>query len=329
MKNWLFGAARCAVVASIAFGAVTLASPAAKAQQLTEVRVAMLAPSSLLWLHAIAKDQGFYAERGIAVKELTAAGSPALLQAVSSGSVEAGISVADLAMRAIDKDAPVIISGAVLGKSILRLVGGKGVTKVSEMAGKPVTAGGVEGGTANLMRFLLQRNGVDPRGVQMVAMANSKDRVVALQNGQVSGSLLIAPFDTIAQRDGMKVLDDYTEDYLQTPLILNKDWAKKDPKSAIALTQATRKAAAFINDPANKQKAIDILAAYTKVDRDICADSYAFIVEQQKAIPADLGVSAASLQNLITIDRAVGANPASEKPFELSRYFDPSFLAAK
>ena len=59
------------------------------------------------------------------------------------------------------------------------------------------------------------------------------------------------------------------------------------------------------------------------------ADLYAFIVEQQKAIPADLGVSAASLQNLITIDRAVGANPASDRPFDLSRYFDPSFLAAK
>lgn len=35
-----------------------------RAQQMTEVRVAMLAPSALLWLHAIAKDQGFYAECG-------------------------------------------------------------------------------------------------------------------------------------------------------------------------------------------------------------------------------------------------------------------------
>jgi ABC-type nitrate/sulfonate/bicarbonate transport system substrate-binding protein len=301
----------------------------AQAQQKTEVRVAMLAPSSLLWLHAIAKDQGFYAERGIEVKELIAAGSPALLQAVSSGSVEAGIAVADLAIRAIDKDAPIVISGAILSKSILRLVGGKGITSVPQMSGKPVTAGGVEGGTANLMRFLIQRNGGDPRSVQMVAMANSKDRVMALNNGQVQGSLLIAPFDTLAQRDGMKVLDDYTEPYLQTPLILNKTWAAKDPKAAAALTQATKKAADWIYDPANKQKAIDILAAFTKVDKDICADSYAFIVEQQKAIGQGLVVTAASLENLIKIDKAVGANPSSDKVFDLARYYDASFLAAK
>jgi len=329
MQNpFMRAAAGCLLAASVAL-ATPLASSTAYAQQPTEVRVAMLAPSSLLWLHAIAKDQGFYKERGIEVKELVAAGSPALIQAVASGSVEAGIAVADLAIRAIDKDAPIVISGAVLGKSILRLVGGKGVTKVSEMAGKPVTAGGVEGGTANLLRFMLQRNGVDPRSVQMVAMANSKDRVVALQNGQVMGSLLIAPFDTLAQRDGMKVLDDYTEPYLQTPLVLNKTWAAKDPKSAIALTQAMKKAADWIYDPANKQKAIEILAAYTKVDKDICADSYTFIVEQQKAVSPGLAVSAASLENLIKIDKAVGANPTSDRPFELSRYFDPSFLAAK
>lgn len=324
MKRKFLMVACCALLAA----AVSPGS-SAFAQAKTEVRVAVLAPSSLLWLHAIAKDQGFYAERGIEVKDLVAAGSPALLQAVSSGSVEAGIAVADLALRAIDKDAPIVISGAVLGKSILRLIGGKGVNSAKDMSGKPVTAGGVEGGTANLLRYLIQRGGGDPRSVQMVAMANSKDRVVALNNGQVMGSLLIAPFDTMAERDGMKVLDDYTEAYLQTPLILNKNWAAKDRKSAVALTQAMKKAADWIYDPANKQKAIDILAAFTKVDKEICAESYAFIVEKQKAIGVGLAVSSDSLENLIKIDRAVGANPTSDKPFDLKRYYDASFLAEK
>ncbi|GGF68341.1 hypothetical protein GCM10007301_30020 [Azorhizobium oxalatiphilum] len=289
----------------------------------------MLAPSSLLWLHAIAKDQGFYKERGIEVKELVAAASPSLLQSVSSGSVEAGVAVADLAIRAIDQGAPIVISGAVLGKSILRLVGGKEITSVKQLSGKPVTAGGVKGGTANLLRYLVQRGGGDGQSVQMVSMANSKDRVIALDNGQVFGALLVAPFDTLAQRDGLKVLGDYTEPYLQTPLILNKPWAEKNPKAAIALTQATRKAADWIYDPANKDKAIDILAAYTKTDRSICADSYAFIVEQQKAIGVGLEVSADSLKNLIVIAKAVGAEPDSTAEFDLARYYDGSFLAAK
>jgi ABC-type nitrate/sulfonate/bicarbonate transport system substrate-binding protein len=300
-----------------------------RAQQPIEVRVAMLAPSALLWLHAIAKDQGFYAERKINVKELIAGSSPVLLQAVSSGSVEAGISLGDVAIRAIDQGAPVIIAGAVLEKTILRLVGGSGVATTKDLAGGVVTAGAVEGGTANLLRFQLKAGGVDERGVKMVALTNSKDRVVALGNGQVKGALLIAPFDTMAEREKMKILDVYTKDYVQTPLIINKDWASKNRDAAIGLTKALQKAAVWIYEPTNKQKAIDILAAFTTVPVDVCADSYKFIVEEQKAIGQNLEVKAAGLENIIEIDKAIGANPASSKPFDLARYYDPSFLAAK
>jgi ABC-type nitrate/sulfonate/bicarbonate transport system substrate-binding protein len=300
-----------------------------RAQQVTEVRVAMLAPSALLWLHAIAKDQGFYAERKIDVKELIAGSSPVLLQAVSSGSVEAGISLGDVAIRAIDRGAPVIITGAVLEKTILRLVGGAGVSSIKDLKGGVVTAGAVEGGTANLLRFQLKAGGVDPRSVKMVALTNSKDRVVALGNGQVKGALLLAPFDTLAEREKMKILDVYSMDYVQTPLILNKDWAAKNRNAAIGLTKALQKAAVWVYDPKNKQKAINILAAFTNVPVDVCTRSYQFIIEEQQAIGKNLEVRAAGLENIIKIDQDIGANPASSKPFELSRYYDPGFLSAK
>jgi ABC-type nitrate/sulfonate/bicarbonate transport system substrate-binding protein len=163
----------------------------------------------------------------------------------------------------------------------------------------------------------------------MVALTNSKDRVVALGNGQVKGALLIAPFDTLAQREKMKILDVYTDPYVQTPLILNKNWAAKNKNAAIGVTKALQKAAVWIYNPANKQKAIDILATYTKVPADICAASYAFMIDQQKAIGHNLEVQAAGLENIIKIDQAIGANPASSKPFDLSRYYDPSYLNAK
>lgn len=304
-------------------------APVARAQQPTEIRVAMLAPSALLWLHAIADQQGFYSERQVVVKELRAGSSPALLQAVSSGSVEAGISLGDVVIRAIDQGAPVVIAGAVLEKTILRLVGGTGVSAIKQLEGATVTAGAVEGGTANLLRYQLDRGGVDPRSVKMVALTNSKDRVVALGNGQVKGALLIAPFDTLAEREKMTILDTYREPYVQTPLILNKDWAAKNKEAAVGLTKALQKAAIWIYDPKNKQKAIEILSVYTKVPADICAESYKFMIEDQKAIGRNLEVTADGLNNIIKIDQAIGANPASSKPFELSRYFDPSFLAAK
>jgi ABC-type nitrate/sulfonate/bicarbonate transport system substrate-binding protein len=311
------------ILAVVAFG-----GPNADAQQKTEVRMATLAPSSLLWLHAIAKDKGFYAEQNIEVKELVAGSSPALLQAVSSGSAEAGVSLGDVVIRAIDKGAPVIISGAILDHTPMRLIGGKGITSMKELAGVPVTAGAVEGGTANLLRFQLQGGGVDPSTLKMLALTNSRDRVVALGNGQVKGALLIAPFDTLAIREGMKVLDVYREPYLQTPLILNKEWAEKNRAAAVGITQAMKKAAVWIHQPANKQEAIDILSKFTKVPADVCADGYKFLVEEQKAISSNLEVPAASLENIIKINAAL-TGEKDTKPFDLKRYYDASYLAAK
>ncbi len=309
---------------AISCAVIAISGSAAKAET---VRLAMLAPSALLWLHAIAEDQGFYEKRDIQIKELRAQNSPALLQAVSSRSVEAGVSLGDLVIRAIDQDAPIIISGAILEKTILRLVGAPGIETPADLAGKKVTAGAVKGGTANLLLYQLKNNGVAADQVQMLAIPNSRDRIVALGNGQVDGALLIAPFDAVAQEQDMKVLEDFTDPYLQTPLILNKAWAAEKPEAAKGLTQAMQEAAVWIYDPANKDAAISILAAYTKAEPKIAAASYAFIVEQQQAIGKNFEVPEASLQNIADINAELeGTDPVQ---LDISKYYDPSMLASE
>lgn len=300
-----------------------------RAQAQDTVRLAVLAPSALLWLHAIADAKGFYKERGIQVQELRTASSPALLQAVSSGSADAGVSLGDVVIRAIDQGAPVIISGSILEKTILRLYGGTGVTNAKELAGKPVTAGAVQGGTANLLKYQMMRLGVDHKGLQMVSIPNSRDRVVAMKNGQVSGALLIAPYDTLVERDGMKLLDVYREPYIQTPLILNTNWAKANPKAAIGITQAMKKAADWIYDPKNRTEAAAILATYTQLAPDVAEASYDFVVKEQQAIGKGLRVQAAGLENIIKIDRAVAGESGAAPAFDLKKYYDASYLDAK
>ena len=302
---------------------------ASGAQAKTEVRLAVLAPTALLWLHAIAREEGFYGDADIEVKELIAGSSPALLQAVSSGSVEVGVSLGDLVIRAIDQGAPITITGAVMEKTNLRLIGGPGITSIGQLKGATVTAGAVEGGTANLLRFQLQRNGLDPRAVQLVALTNSRDRLVALENRQVKAALLLAPFDPLALRQGMRVLDVYSEPYVQTPLIVNANWARDNRGVAIALTQAFKKASDWIYDPHNRTAAIDALAAYTSVVADVCADSYKFLIKEQQALGRGLAVQTAGLENLLMIDRALGETLPRDRHFDLARYYDPSFLVGK
>ena len=314
-----------------AFFAVCLigAGAPASAQQFEPVRLAALAPSALLWLHAIAEARGYYRERGIQVQELRTASSPVLLQAVSSGSADAGVSLGDVVIRAIDQGAPVIITGSILDKTILRLYGAPGITAVKQLEGKPVTAGAVEGGTANLLRYQLQKFGVDPRGVQMVSIPNSRDRVVSMKNGQVQGALLIAPFDTLAERDQMKLLDVYREPYVQTPLIVNTNWAAKNRRGAVALTQAMRQAADWIYEPKNRTEAAAILSRYTQTPQDVSEASWDFVVKEQQAVGRGLRLTPAGLTNIVMIDRAVAGQGGAAPAFDLKKYYDPGYLDSK
>jgi ABC-type nitrate/sulfonate/bicarbonate transport system substrate-binding protein len=306
-----------------------LGAATAHAQQADTVRLATLAPGALLWLHNIADVKGFYKTNHLEVKRLQVADSPALVQAVASGSAEAGISLGDLVMKAMDQNAPIVIAGGYITKTSLRLVGAKDVKNVKDLAGSKMTAGAVRGGTTNLMLYQLKLLGVDPNSIQRVSIPNSRDRVVALQAGQVRGAVMTPPFDIMAKRQGFPILDTYREPYLQTPLIFNKEWAAKNRAVAVRFVRASRAAAQWIYDPKNRAEAVDILAKDTGVERSIADDSYEFLVVEQKAYSQDLSVPEASMTNIAKIDHEVNAAPGGKAApkVDASKYYDPSYLA--
>jgi len=114
------------VFMSLAIGAATSAS----AQD--NVRLATLAPSALLWLHAIADAKGF-----LQGARHTGAGTTHREQSgPAAGGFEWQRRCGHLAGRCGDScdrsGRTVIMSGAVLEKTILRLYGGPGVTSAKE-----------------------------------------------------------------------------------------------------------------------------------------------------------------------------------------------------
>lgn len=306
------------------------AATTAQAQKTDTVRLATLAPGALLWLHNIADAKGFYKEVNLDVRRLQVADSPALVQAVASGSADAGVSLGDLVMKAIDQNAPIIIAGGYITKTSLRLVGAKDVKHPKDLAGAKMTAGAVRGGTTNLMLYQMLQHGVDPNGIQRISIPNSRDRVVALEAGQVRGAVMTPPFDVMAMQKGFPILDTYREPYLQTPLIVHSAWAQKNRDVVVRLVAASRKAAQWIYDPRNRAEAQAILAKDTGVAADIAEASYQFLVLEQQAYSRDLTVPEASLSNLLKIDEAVntGKLSAPAPKVDVKKYYDPSYLSA-
>jgi ABC-type nitrate/sulfonate/bicarbonate transport system substrate-binding protein len=288
------------------------------------VKLAVLAPSSLQWLNAIAKDQGFFEARGVQVTQIQVQDSSTLVQAVTSGSADAGIALGDNAMKAIDQGAKVTIAGAILQKAALRLYAGKGVDGAAGMRGGKVTAGAVAGGTTDLLKYQLAEAGLAKSDTSVISIPNSKDRVTALGNGQVKGALLIPPFDTMAAAQGSTMIGWYDQPYVETPLVVNTDWAKSHPAAAKGITQALADAARWIYDPANEAKAEQVLSQYTGADPTAAKEAYAFMVTQGKVISPDLSVPAGGLANIVKVSASANGQP--EPTVDEAKYIDPSYL---
>ncbi|MEO7243164.1 MAG: ABC transporter substrate-binding protein [Variovorax sp.] len=308
-----------------------VAASAVQAQQMDTVRIATLAPGALLWIHDVAETKGFYKANRLDVKKLQVADSPALVQAVASGSADVGISLGDVVIRAIDQNAPIIIAGGYLVKSSLRLVGAKDIKDIKQFQGTTMTAGAVRGGTTNMMLYQLKQHGVDPNTIQRVSIPNSRDRVLAMESGQVRGALMTPPFDVMASKMGMNILDVYEEPYLQTPLIVNTKWSGQNRDVAVRMLRASRSASEWLNDPANRVEAVALLAAKANVPLDLAEASYQFLVVEHKVYPVDLTVQDAAITNIFKIDRAINPadHPKDEPKVDVRKYYDPSYLSAK
>jgi ABC-type nitrate/sulfonate/bicarbonate transport system substrate-binding protein len=288
------------------------------------VKLAVLAPSSLQWLNAIAKDQGFFEARGVQVTQIQVQDSASLVQAVASHSADAGIALGDNVMKAVDQGAHVTITGAILQKAALRLYAGKGVNGVTGLRGGKVTAGAVAGGTTDLLKYQLVAGGLAASDVSVISIPNSKDRVTALGNGQVKGALLIPPFDTMAAAQGSTMIGWYDQPYVETPLVVNTDWAKNNPAAAKGITQALADAARWIYDPANEAKAEQVLSQYTGADATAAKEAYAFMVTQGKVISPDLSVPVGGLANIVKVSASVNGQAAPT--VDEAKYIDSGYL---
>jgi ABC-type nitrate/sulfonate/bicarbonate transport system substrate-binding protein len=289
-----------------------------------KVKLAVLAPSSLQWLNAIAKDQGLFSARGVQVTQIQLQDSSSLVQAVASHSADAGIALGDNAMKAVDQGAHVKIAGAVLQKAALRLYTGKGVNGVAGIRGGKVTAGAVAGGTTDLLRYQLAQVGLAKSDVSVISIPNSKDRVTALGNGQVKAALLIPPFDTLAAAQGSTMVGWYDQPYVETPLIVNTDWAKSHSAAAKGVTQALADAARWIYDPANEAKAEKVLSQYTGANATAAKEAYTFMVTRGKVISPDLSVPTGGLANIVKL--SASANGQAAPTVDEAKYIDAGYL---
>lgn len=220
------------------------------------------AGSSLLPLY-VAEDEGMFGKHGLSVR-LTLAASTVGATAVLSGSADMFMGEVTSAFQAAATHQPMELVAVMLDKSINRLYVRPSITSAQQLAGQSVAISATGDSTDIAMRLALKALHVPTDNITFLATGGSSQRLAALETGKVAGTVLSDPSATQAGKQGMKLLyDQRSMPFADDGVTISKSFGQQNPKSVVAFLEAIVDATHYIDDPANKQTVLNVLAKYT------------------------------------------------------------------
>jgi len=295
-------AAGCASSDTAADPASTSGSGSESAE-LIQVPAVTVTISGAYWRELVAQELGFFEDHGVDV-EYTFARSNTATDALISGSADIGLADATLSINAIQQGAPLQIVGQGVDRQPYYLVASEDITSVEDLKGKTI---GVENDVSvytEMIKELLEDHDVDPAEVNFVyGLASSTDRASALQGGAVNAVLLVPPATATLEAEGYNLVAsalDVIPLMTQSATVANSEWAEANPEAVTGYLAALEDAVAWLNDEANREQAVDILAAATEApveDADVAYDEY---ISQRQTFDDDPCVNLDAVDELLT-----------------------------
>ena len=246
------------------------------ADGITTIQTVTMSITGTHWREFVAEAQGYYADEGLKVEE-TVVKPNITVDSLLSGSAQIAFGDAGTAFQADERGADLALVGQGMDKQNYSLITAKDVTSVADLKGKTVGASAEIDVYTQVLKDILSDNGVDPADVNFVFGQGSNDRVGALQGGAIQGSLLPPPADARLEAEGYNVLaqtKDIIPEMTQSATIVSRKWAEENPDTVKAYLKAISSATDWLNDPANKDAAIQLLAEKTESSVDDAASAY-------------------------------------------------------
>jgi ABC-type nitrate/sulfonate/bicarbonate transport system substrate-binding protein len=194
------------------------------------------------------------------------------------------------------------------------------IKTIADLKGKTVAAATPRDVYTTVLREILQKGGLDPdKDVKFFYGSNSNQRFAALKGGAVSAGLLVPPQTTMLEAEGFHGLAFLPDFYPKLALSLTavrREWAEKNPDLLRRYMRAIAAANTWINDPANKKEAIDILVKENASDPKSAEEAYDMMVVKTGNYPKDGCIQTEGMKVLIKMLQDMGdlkGNPPVSK----------------
>jgi NitT/TauT family transport system substrate-binding protein len=202
----------------------------------------------------VAKDQGFFAKRGLDVSlQLVPQGST-IASAMAGGTLQAGTLTPPAFLLAVEGgiDAQIIAAATYQAKSNptigVMAREGSNIRSAADMRGKRIGVPGLNGGNHIVMMKWLKDNGVDPKQVTYVETAFPQMGEL-LKGSQIDLAVPVEPFISRIQQTKagyLVTVPTVRDSFLESFYIMNRDFLQKNPEAGRGFREAIREAVEWI-----------------------------------------------------------------------------------
>ena len=306
-----------AALGAAALSLLIAMTPKAQAEKIEAGAVG--GPTATMWLFYVGFDQGFFKKHDVDLDIIFAPSAPGILQQLTAGSLDIVATTGTAEpIHAVDKGANNIAIARIIGlNSPYALEAKPTVGSIKDLKGKTIVLGGLVDITAIYWNRMATANDLKKGDVDITVIGATAGRFAALKSGTVDATMVLPPFNFLAEAAGFKnigLVIDYVKDYPFTGLEVSKPWASAHMDLAKRLLAALDDSATWFYAPDNRDALIQMGMKNFKIDEKEAAQSLDFLRKIQYFAPTSK-VSQKGLDSLIEVMRQSGdvSNPIKAK----------------
>ena len=311
----------------VVFAMLSLGFPAAGLRAADEIKLGILSTGGDHWPIWVTLDQGYFKEQDLDVREFHTDSIAKAIQALSANSTDILYPTnTQGSITAMVKNAPMKIVAGNFTKALYDLITGPKYKKVEDLKGGTMGVINLTSGSTVLLQKILAAHGLKyPGDYDILTVGGTPARYAAVKKGAVAAAMVTIPTSYEAKDDGLNVLANiatYLPDYQFTTIAGHAKWMESHKDQTVRFLMAMIKGMRFLNDPKNKEAAIQSMMKHFKISRKYSEMAYKEVVQELKPIRND---GAPSIKGIETVINLEVESKAMDKAYPPSMFIDDSY----
>jgi ABC-type nitrate/sulfonate/bicarbonate transport system substrate-binding protein len=214
--------------------------------------------------------------------------------------------------------------------AFLRLVVQKDVATYADLKGRTLSVDAMTTGFAFVLRRMLAVNGISETDVTFERAGGVMQRWEALKAGQHAGTLLLTPFDLLAEKLGLRVLQkasDVLPRYQGIVGAARRAWANANARTLTNFIRGYLDALRWLFDPVNREAAAAILLERVpNMTPELAAATCKIFLAKQGGFEPDARVDVEGIKQVLELRSEYGE--PRKKLTDASQYLDLGYYEA-